>query len=222
LRDIVDAAAEVFREKGYRRAQMADIAAAAGVSPGTLYGYVEGKSALFHLVFEDAPLEGRALPILNPQRSETIELVRRRLAEAGALPVLRAALATPRATDARGELEAVIRERYEFQARNWRLFGLIERSAVDIPELRSLYFERGRRRITSGMARYLELRMDGGQMRRLHDPAMVSRIIEEAITWFAWHRRGDPDAGEIDDERASLALVETFTAALATGKRQAP
>ena len=70
--DLVDAATEVFIERGYRLTQMADIARAVGVAKGTLYGYVESKEALFELCLEHAdrqsPLELPAVD-LAPRRS---------------------------------------------------------------------------------------------------------------------------------------------------------
>lgn len=50
IHQIVDAALSVFLERGYRRARMADVAEAAGVSPGLLYTYAANKEALFQLV----------------------------------------------------------------------------------------------------------------------------------------------------------------------------
>ena len=56
MADIAGAARSVFMRKGYRRAQVADVAAAADLSPAALYRHVESKEALFHLCFvEDLP-----------------------------------------------------------------------------------------------------------------------------------------------------------------------
>ena len=214
LAELVEAGARVFTEKGYRRTLMGDVARAAGVSAGSLYTYVEGKEALFHLLFDNESLANRALPVPTPAPGETLDLVRKRLASAGTLSRLGAALRSIEVEDVRSELAAIIEERYAFQARNWRLFALIERSAVDLPELKDLYFTQGRRKVNSSMARYLDRRMSGGHMRKLGDPVLAARIIEEAITWFSWHRRDDPDTAKIDDSRAIASLVETFSAAL--------
>jgi len=45
LEHVVQAGAEVFARRGYRRTQMADVAAAMGVSPGNLYNYVDSTLA---------------------------------------------------------------------------------------------------------------------------------------------------------------------------------
>jgi AcrR family transcriptional regulator len=48
--EIVDAALEVFAEKGYAAARLEDVARRAGVTKGTIYLYFENKGALFKAV----------------------------------------------------------------------------------------------------------------------------------------------------------------------------
>lgn len=49
---ITQVAAEVFARKGFQGASVDDIAAAAGVSKGTVYGYFANKEELFYATFE--------------------------------------------------------------------------------------------------------------------------------------------------------------------------
>ena len=59
---IIDQAAEVFREFGYDRASMAQIAASVGGSKTTLYGYFTSKQELFAAVMSDGMrAQGEAL-----------------------------------------------------------------------------------------------------------------------------------------------------------------
>ena len=63
-RDIVMAAIEVFVRKGYRQAQMDDIAKKANVSKGTLYNYFKSKTHLFYFILENgAPPDNRPVDI---------------------------------------------------------------------------------------------------------------------------------------------------------------
>lgn len=58
---LLDAAAEVFAEKGYANASMDDVAAAAGMTKGALYWNFDSKEALFHALLDErvyAPLRG--------------------------------------------------------------------------------------------------------------------------------------------------------------------
>ena len=49
---IIQAAATVFARKGFQGASVDDIAAAAGISKGSLYGYFKNKEDLFYATFE--------------------------------------------------------------------------------------------------------------------------------------------------------------------------
>ncbi len=51
--NIVDAAVEVFAEKGYRSARISDIARRAGVADGTIYLYFRNKEDLLLTIFEE-------------------------------------------------------------------------------------------------------------------------------------------------------------------------
>src|SRR4051795_9854827 len=58
---LLDAAAEVFAEKGYANTSMDDVAAAAGMTKGALYWNFDGKESLFHTLLEErvyGPLRG--------------------------------------------------------------------------------------------------------------------------------------------------------------------
>src|SRR6266513_1625173 len=61
---ILRAAIDVFAERGYFNAQVADVARAAGVAAGTVYLYFRSKDHLLVSIFErsmrDALAEGRA------------------------------------------------------------------------------------------------------------------------------------------------------------------
>src|ERR1044071_4388835 len=110
LEHLVQCATTVFIDSGYRRTQMADVAAALGVAKGTLYLYVESKEALFDLAAryaDSAPPEDLALPIRTPKASETLRYVRERLASNRAPAALLAALERRRPANTRAELAAI-------------------------------------------------------------------------------------------------------------------
>src|SRR4030095_2750983 len=115
---LIDAASAVFLEQGYRRTQVADVAARMGLAKGSVYTYVESKEALFDCALRHADRPDRielpkTLPVATPPPGATLEAVRRRLAEEGALPALHAALSRPRVVDLRTELETVFGELYD-------------------------------------------------------------------------------------------------------------
>src|SRR5436309_2609486 len=97
LEKVVRAATRVFASKGYRRTQMADVAAELGVSAGNLYNYVESKEALFHACLAaNSPARhetvGTTLPIATPAPEETEAVVRRGMAVISRRGVLAEAL----------------------------------------------------------------------------------------------------------------------------------
>jgi len=52
-RQILDAARQVFSQKGFHATNVSDVAATASVSQGTIYHYFDSKDDLFMAVFED-------------------------------------------------------------------------------------------------------------------------------------------------------------------------
>ena len=94
------------------------------------------------------------------------------------------------------------------------MLAVIERSAADLPDLDEFYFQRARRGHNASLARYLERRAASGHLRAMPDAAVAARLVTEAVTWFAWHRRDDRDAAAYDDGAARRTVIEFVCAAL--------
>jgi AcrR family transcriptional regulator len=112
LQAILDAALDVFAEKGFADTRLEDVAARAGVAKGTIYLYVASKEALFEALVRSgigAPIEAAAARILaldisaeamlrllfDWMRREVLatrrqEIARLVLAEAGRFPAIAA------------------------------------------------------------------------------------------------------------------------------------
>jgi len=215
LASIADAATEEFGRVGYRRARTADVARIAGISSGSLFTYAQSKEALFHLVFVNGfgNLDDASLPLATPAAGETLALIEKGLRRIPA-PNLRAALAIDEPADVRSELRGIVEERYGILERNWRVLRVIERCAVDIPELEAFYFGNLRVRYFREFARYFERRGSAGYLRTMPDTAAATRVVSEAITWFAWHRHEGRDARLFDDRVARETVVAFVCAAL--------
>ena len=220
--DLLKAATKVFIARGYRRAQMSDIAREMGVSQGTLYNYVRSKEALFQLVCEQGFSNGRLqAPQKPPIASVSFETMLQRIREQGAsnarLEALRNALRTREPADARAELEGVLRELYSALERNRHGFDLVERSTGDVPELAEMLFEEGRRRTVDAFARYITSRVESGHFKPVHDAPTAARFIIEAVTWFARHRHNTPDSQIITDRDALETTIHLLVSALIPG-----
>jgi AcrR family transcriptional regulator len=211
LDDIVESATRIFSEKGYRRTLITDVASDLGLAPGTIYTYVESKDALFHLVIERAAglaTTPASLPIPSPDPGDTAKYSVQALGRTSKLSELNAAVAREKADDVAHEVEAIVRELYASIARGRTLIRLIERSAVDLPELRTGFYLKGRRSFLNKIESYLESRIASGQLRSVPDTAATARFIVESISWFANHRHGDQDSANVTDETAEQVCVD--------------
>src|SRR5689334_15542516 len=199
LDQVIAAALRVFADKGYRRAQMSDVAREMRVAPGTLYGYVAGKEALFHLVVDrafTADGHGRApaLPIPNPPPGATLARVRERLAADSALPPLDAALRRARPADARAELEAIVGALYDRIAGAWQGIVMLERSALDWPQLAHVFYVEMRRRLLQRLERYLAARAEAGALAAPPGAGAAAGFVLGTLARVALHPPPDPGA----------------------------
>jgi AcrR family transcriptional regulator len=216
--DLVEAATAVFLEQGYRRTQMADVAARMGVAKGTVYLYVESKEALFHAVVQHADrhepiaLPDR-LPVPAPEPGATLEEVRKRVAETG-LPVLAEALARRRVTNVRAELESILHELYGLLASHRVGIELLDRCAIDHPDLAAVWYGSGREGVQALLARYIEERVRRGRLAPVADPMVAARMALETVVFWAVHRHRDPAPQAIDEAEAERSVVEFVSRAL--------
>jgi AcrR family transcriptional regulator len=223
---LLQAAARVFARNGLKRARMADIAREMGVAHGSLYNYVESKEALFLLLVErwghlDSDLAHRVLPLRTPAMESIVNRLRRRIHDTFPLVALDAALSRRRPANPGGELEGVVRELFVRTEESREGATILERSAVDVPELYNLFFEQVRRGLFDRMTRYVTMRMQDGDFQQ-GDPAVTARFIIETVTFFARHRHLDPDPQRLDDDTVRDSIVDLVTRSLtvpADGKR---
>jgi AcrR family transcriptional regulator len=217
LMEVARAATEGFGQLGYRGTKMADVAAKAGMSSGSLFTYVESKEALFHLVFvhwfDKSPERVPVLPVATPAPGETLKVIEVGLQEIQ-MPRMRAALAEEEPADVAKELRDIVEERYALITHYWPLIAVIERCAVEMPELEAAWFGLARAGTFQELSSYLERRMAEGFLRTMPDAEVAARVVTESVTWFAWHRRQGRDTSLYDDEAARRTVVEFICAAL--------
>ncbi|MBC7253297.1 MAG: TetR/AcrR family transcriptional regulator [Actinobacteria bacterium] len=82
--EIIEAALEVFSEKGYHAAKIEDIAARLNIGHGTFYRYFKNKLDIFNHVVED--IISRATELvsdIDPREPDTLEEYRRQLETIG-------------------------------------------------------------------------------------------------------------------------------------------
>jgi AcrR family transcriptional regulator len=217
LLDLANAATEDFGRLGYRGTKTADVAAKAGMSTGALFTYVESKEALFHLVFLygfEMPSERLPdLPVATPGSGETLRVIQAGL-NGVHTPRIQAALAEEAPADVAEELSGIVEERYALIDRFWPLISVMERCAVEMPELEAAWFELARAGSFEELETYLKRRMAEGLLRPMPDTAVAARVVTESLSWFAWHRREGRDATLYDEDAVRRTVVEFICAAL--------
>jgi AcrR family transcriptional regulator len=224
--DLVDAATEVFIQRGYRLTQMADIAEAVGVAKGTIYGYVESKEALFDLCLRWADRKGPVekpdvLPIPTPPPGDLAARIERRLSRTAVPPLLAAALERERADDPSAELGAVIRETYDVMERNRHNIKILDR-ATDHPEIGRIWQRAGRADSREAMTRYIAKRVAAGQFRPVDNPQLAARVVIETCATWAIHIYWDRSPEEYDRVEARENAVDFLVRGLVPADDQAP
>jgi len=215
--DLAAAAVRVFIRQGYKRTQVADVAAELGVAKGTIYLYVASKEALFDLavchVVGALPAEA-TLPLPPPAPGATLEIVRAHIAAQADLPLLQAALRRRRVIDTGREIEGILGELYDVQLRNRVAMKLIDRCAMDQPQLAVLWSDLSRDRVPQLLEHYLE----GLRGRRLlaapGDLKVLARMTMETLTFWAVHRFWDPFPQELEEEAVRATVLSFLRTAL--------
>jgi len=214
LNRLAHAGMRVFARKGLKRARMSDVALVLGVSQGTLYNYVESKEALFYLLVDwgmrDELLElPERLPIVAPPKREVLARLEAQIQERLQLTRLDEALGrhTPERS-AREELTGVIEELYDLLEATREPAAVIERSAIDSPELFNLFFLRVRRSVFSRVSSLIESRARSGFYRPYPDADAAARVVVETVAVFARRRHKDPDPQQADPVTIRRTVVD--------------
>jgi AcrR family transcriptional regulator len=214
IADIIDAAISLFMRRGYAATRLEMIAAEAGVAAGTLYLYADGKDALFELALRSAFLEPppkeEALPHRIENRTSVIEAAWQLVRERARFPRLERAATLPRIDDVPDEFTGIVTEFYDWLALYWRGVRIVEKCALEWPELSTFFYRELRRSGLQLMEQYLEDRAREGSLRTMPDAAIAARIVLETVSFFAMHRHTAPDSESL----ASPATRETVVAVL--------
>lgn len=212
---LIEAAIKVFMRVGYRRAQIADIAREMGVAPGTVYLYVKSKEALFDLALQQAfgntlTIDPNSLPLHTPTAAEILARVEAQFADRMLFPPLRAVTSEENSVaQTTADVSAMISELYQRVYRRRRVLSIIEASALDWPELFELYYG-VRRDLLFRLTEYLESGIRAKRLRPVPDTPASARLILETIAWFAYHRAGDPEPDNMNEEIALATVVDAL------------
>jgi AcrR family transcriptional regulator len=176
---ILEAAAQIFSEKGFHAASMQDIARAVNLQKASLYHHISSKQEMLLALLD------QALDMVIEQVSASIEL------PAPVSVRLRRAMQTYMQTlSSNRELSAVL---------------LLEYRSLD-PDLLSRHLPR-RDRFEKLWRDLIQVGIDSGDF-SCEEPALAARAILGVINWaITWYRVDGPlSADEIADQYATLLL----------------
>ncbi|MEC4589710.1 helix-turn-helix domain-containing protein [Nitrospirillum amazonense] len=218
LREIAEAGLQCFTQRGFRLTQMSDIGAELGMSPSAAYRYVESKEALFHIAALHAAgisLDDLPLPVAVDDLAETVLSIEAIVRSWPRWPALRAALDHPSPlSQLENEAAGIATELYDFLAAAWRLIVLFDRTANDIPSLKTAFTQQYRAPYLADIVTWFTRRYAGdGPLEAF------ARSGIEAISWLAMRRRTDPAAAAITEEEARRAAAHCLIALLQPSQR---
>ena len=218
-REIVMAAIDVFVRKGYRQAQMDDIAEKANVSKGTLYNYFKNKAHLFYFIVENgAPLDNRqvAIDVSSTVRNERelLDAITTKMEEANKFDCLGAYLEKDAEdVDLELELSDLLEELWDILEENQVQLNIIDRSAHEFPALAAVFHEHARMQILCQLEKYIRSRIELGAIRPLPSVEIEARFIMESFAFFAMKMMepwsGDPEGPYPKSETLPI-LISTF------------
>ena len=154
------------------------------------------------------------LPVLTLPFEETMRLISTGLKVRGTTPILKSALLIDSPDDVKAELLAIVNEEFEMMASPSRVLPVIEKCAVDFPELDGFYFGRRLRRHIELFVEYVMLRTKGGFFFDFSDATVTAQIVAEVVAWSGWKRLEGHDAKQFDDAACRSVIVKYVCHAL--------
>jgi hypothetical protein len=128
--------------------------------------------------------------------------------EAGELELARV-LSLPKGEPVRAdEFERVVRDLYRRMSRNRRAAKLVDRCAVDFPELASIWFEQGRWGQVALLAHYLEKRAAEGFLRAVPNVQLAARMVLETVALWAIHMPWDASPRPFADDEVENSVAD--------------
>lgn len=180
--ELVDAAARLFRERGYDATSMQDIADAVGLLKGSVYHYIRTKEDLLWAILRPALIQlvERARSILE---DESIPLTER----------------LTLAIESHAE-SFVENHPHMFVLTQENGATLTEPRRKELDDLRTEYFALWRRAIEAGR--------ESGELRPGVEPSLTVHAIFGMVNWmFRWFRQDGPvSATDVADQFAAIAI----------------
>lgn len=114
----------------------------------------------------------------------------------------------------------MVRDLYRRMHRNRRALKLVDRCALDHPELGAVWFEEGRWGQVALLGAYLERRIAEGRLRAVPSVPIAARAVLETLATWAIHMPWDPSPRPFAEPDAEQAVVDLLVHAFAKERRR--
>ncbi|MGO9120996.1 MAG: TetR/AcrR family transcriptional regulator [Desulfomonilaceae bacterium] len=214
LEKIVESAIRVFSARGYRQAQMSQIAREAGIAPGTLYLYFEGKESLFNFLLRyifsnEQDLDAISVPIESTSWDFGIASGKDTFVSSKYTAFIDNAVRKGEVTDVHEEFEKIIRNLFSAMATYRHGITILLQSSLDWPELADFYVS-----IIKDLHKtvevYLDKRIHQGLFRKIPNVSASARFILDTIAWFAVHRHRAMYQTVVSEKVAEETVVDAL------------
>lgn len=159
---IVEVAARMFAEKGFKGTTTKELASGAGVSEAIIFRHFPSKRALYSAIIDHKTKEGAARIIAQLKEAETRK-------------------------DDRELFTSFAFEVLEAHRRDHTLTRLLLFSALEGHELSEIFYHSTAREVRSQLERYIKRRIADGAFRRV-DPALCARAFLGIVVYHAQSR----------------------------------
>jgi AcrR family transcriptional regulator len=178
---ILEAAVEVFHDKGFSDASVDDVANAVGILKGSLYYYIDSKEDLLERV-------------LDAVHREVEELIAEKLEHADGKPL--------------DKIAAYIRAQVEYNVRNLKRVRVYYKDYERLTPERLASVREKRRGNEQVMIATIEAAKEAGELDAGLDERLAAKSVFALIIWMhTWYRRGGGVSGaELGDFCANFAL----------------
>lgn len=180
--ELLDAAIDLFVERGYAATRLEDVARRAGVSKGTLYLYYENKEELFKAVVRSS-----IVPVIGDAETSVAEF------DGHSADLLRQLILSWWQRLGATKVSGIIK--------------LVMAEADNFPELACFYQEEVISRGTRAMSSMLERGIARGEFRPINVPMMTQVLFAPLLALITWkHSIGPCPRAELDPQ----AFLDSF------------
>lgn len=184
-RDILEAAMELFHERGYANTSVEDVASAVGILKGSLYHYIDSKEDLLYRIVEQVHESVQEIMAAVDARDDLTPL---------------------------GRLDAYVQEQVLNNARNLRRIGVYYQDRARLSPERFAEIRRWRRAQERHVIGLVEDAASAGEVPADIDTRLAANCVFAVVIWmYTWYRPGGATSARTLAEFCSRFVIAGLT-----------